>query len=178
MKKLISLLFFVGLYIIGHAQAEHMIPKEKWSKDFYISDEFCATKGLKPGETNGMLRVWNSVGKGSDVSRVVDIRWYFATAREALQYLKDNLSDLSEQGDSITEKIIIDSVSNLAVYKEGAGMRKMNEALGIKMKMYFFLFTVKNYLAKVFVSSEKDLTVADALLFAKEAAKRLNSAAK
>lgn len=153
-----------------------MIPKEKWSKKFYISDEFCAAKRLKPGETNGLIRVWNGETKKNGIMRVVDIRWYFNTPDEAVQYLNLNMPLLSESGDAVKTDIKIKDVSNLYIFNEGAGNRSMNDALGIKNYMYFFLFTVKNYVAKVFVSTEKQIPVSEAAEFAKEAAKRLNAA--
>jgi len=157
------------------AQDQHAIPKEKWSKAYYISDEFCAAKGLKPGQTNDFMRVWNSDFINDKMTRVVDIRWYFSSASEANDYLEKNIADLSEKGDTINSKIEIPMVSNLRIFRESADMRKMNESLGLKNNMYFFIFTVKNYLAKVFVSG--DMKLEEAASFAKEAAKRLNAAA-
>ena len=137
-----------------------------------------AAKGLKPGETNGLLRAWNAETKDKGLMRVVDLRWYFNTAEEATQYLKLNLPYLSESGDQINQKIKIDNVSNLYVYNEGAGARSMNKAIGVESYSYFFLFTVKNLVAKVFVNSGKQIAVNEAVVFAKEAAKKLNTALK
>ena len=174
MKPLFTILL---LLITGgtFAQERHAIPKEKWSNAFYISDEFCAARGLKPGETNDLLRVWNSGFNNGSMTRVVDIRFYFTSASEANDYLDKNIADLSEKGDTINAKIEIPMVSNLRIFRENEEMRKMNASLGLKMNMYFFIFTVKNYIAKVFVSGDK--TVEDAAPFAIEAAKRLNAAA-
>ncbi len=176
--RLIFILFLIAVANFACAQDQHMIPKEKWSKKFYISDEFCATKGLKPGETNGLLRAWNAdtKAKTKGLFRVVDIRWYFNSATQAEQYLKLNMPLLSESGDPVNTSIKIKNVSNLYIFNEGAGQRSMNQALGIKNFMYYFLFTVKNYVAKVFVSSEKQIPVSEAAVFAQEAAKRLNAA--
>lgn len=157
------------------AQEEHMVPKDKWSKALYISDEFCATKGLEPGETNGLIRVWNNLKENAKYSRLVDIRWYFSSDKEAADYLSKNIKDLSEKGEEVKPTVSIPFASNLRVFREGPDMKKLNDALGLKMDMYFFLFTEKNYLVKVFVSSEKDITQADAAIFAVEAAKRLHA---
>ena len=173
MKSLFTFLFLLitsGTF----AQERHAIPKEKWSKAFYISDEFCATKGLKPGEANDLLRVWNSYSNNGTMTRVVDIRLYFTSVPEANDYLDKNIADLSEKGDTINTKIEISMVSNLRIFRENADIRRMNTSLGQKNNMYYFIFTVKNYIAKVFVSG--DMTLEEAAPFAKEAAKRLNAA--
>lgn len=176
--KTFILLFSLLVCKATIAQNDHLIPKEKWSKNFYISDEFCAAKGLTPGETNDRLRVWNSNMSNSGFVRLVDIRWYFNTPAEAEQYLKNNMPSLSETGDPVKEKVNIGNVTNLYIFDEGAGMRSMNASLGITLNSYNFLFTVKNYLAKTYVSSEKPITLAEAATFAKEAAERLNAAVK
>jgi len=174
MKLILTILF---LLIVGDtfAQDLHAIPKEKWSKAFYISDEFCAARGLKPGESNDLLRVWNGDFINGMMTRVVDIRWYFTSVSEAKDYLEKNITDLSEKGDTINTKIEIPMVSNLRIFRESADLRKMNESFGLKSNMYYFIFTVKNYLTKVFVSG--DMKLEEAAAFAKEAAKRLNAAA-
>ena len=163
---------------LATAQDKNMIPKEKWSKKFYISDEFCAGRGLKAGDMNGLSKTWKGETKKNGSMRVVDTRWYFNSPAEAVQYLKLNMPLLSESGDHVKIAIKIKDVSNLYIFNEGAGNRSMNEALGIKKFIYIFLFTVKNYLAKVSVSTEKQSTVMEAYEFAKEAAKRLNAAIK
>jgi hypothetical protein len=170
------LIILVALCSFAVAAQEHSIPKEKWSKSFFISDEFCAAKGLKPSETNTLLRVWNGNTKGEGLSRVVDIRWYFAKPQEAAQYLTDNIKELSENGDELTTGITIKDAANLRVFRESAGMRKLNEGLGTTIYMYYFLFTVDNCVAKVFVSTEKKISTEQAADFAREAAKRLKAA--
>ncbi len=177
--KLKFTILLVFLACLASAQDEKpTIPKDKWSKAFYVSDEFCKTKGLDPGETNQFLRVWNNSDENAKFSRVVDIRYYFSSPAEAASYLSNHTKELSENGDPVKTKINIPGTENLKVFTENEAMRKMNASLGLKMKMYFFLFTVKNFVAKVFISSEKDITATDASIFAVEAAKRLNAAIK
>ena len=174
--------FFIFLFIVSpcfaNAQDQHLIPKEKWSKEFYIPDEFCAARGLHPGETNGLIRVWNGESKKNGIMRLVDIRWYFNSPAEASEYLKRNMSELSESGDPVKTTIKIKDVPDLYVFSEGAGYRKLNETLGISSYMYYFLFIVQNYVAKVFVSTEKQIPVSEAAAFAQEAAKRLIAATR
>ena len=177
MKKLLILLV-IHSSGLANAQEKNMIPKEMWSKKYYISDEFCTAKGLKAGEINGLIRVWNGETKKNGIMRVVDARWYFNSPAEAVQYLNLNIPVLSESGDPVKTNIKIKYVSTLYIFNEGASIRSMNEALGIKNYMYFFLFTVKNYVAKIFVSTEKQIPIFEATEFAKEAAARLNAAIK
>ena len=72
--------------------------------------------------------------------------------------------------------ITISEATNLRVFREGEKMRKMNAAFGLTLYMYYFIFTVDNYVAKVFVSSEKKITAEEAAVFAREAARRLKAA--
>ena len=174
MKYLIPFLL-IAQVSFSSAQEQHQVPKDKWTKALYLSDEFCATKGLKPVETNGVLRAWSDASKGK-LTRVVDIRLYFSSPEEAASYLKKNLAELSENGEVLTTKIDIPQAANLMVLREGAGVRSMNAALGVKINMYYFVFTVKNYLAKVFVSSQNPISVNEVAPYAKEAARRLTEA--
>ncbi len=174
MKLLLTIL--LTLVTGGAFAQEHATPKDKWSKDLYISDEFCATRGLKPGQTNDVLRVWNGgMNAGEKISRLVDIRYYFATQEEAVSYLESNIGRLSEGGDPVESKIQVPGAANLKIFDEGAAGRKMNKALGLESHSYFFLFTVKNYVCKVFFMADKDITLGYATDFAVEAAKRLNA---
>jgi hypothetical protein len=172
------IIFLLLMSTASFAQDKNQIPKNLWSKKYYISDQFAKSKGLKPTETNNLLRVWSTTEGKYGVTRLVDIRYYFKTPEEAEQHLKLNLPTLSETGDPFTELIKINQVSDLYVYTEGAGQRKMNEALGIKSYSFIFLFRVKNYLAKVFISTEKQMPAKEAAEFAREAAKQLNMATK
>jgi hypothetical protein len=177
MKYLVTILL-AAVSCLAQAQSEHFVPKDKWSKALYLSDEFCANKGMEPGETNELLRVWNNLKENAVFTRVVDIRWYFSSPQEAANYLQKNIVELSEKGNEITSPPSIPYASNLRVFKDGKDVIKLNAALGLTSHMYFFLFTEKNYVAKVFISTEKDLPVADVAIFAKEAAARLNTAIK
>lgn len=171
--------YFLVLLVFTVAKAsaqEHMIPDAQWSKRYYISDQFCAARKLAPGESNGLLLSWYSGDKGNGLFRVVDMRWIFENEADAVQYMKLNMPNLSETGDPLKEKINIGKVKNLYVFNEGAGMRKLNESMGTKYYSYLFLFTVKNFMAKTYVSSENPLTLSTALIYAREAARRLNAA--
>lgn len=174
MKHLL-VLFLATFSSAAFAQSAHAIPEDKNPKDFYLSNEFCASKGLKPGEINRSLRVWNNLDEGATYQRVVDIRWYFSSPAEAAAYLKDNLAKESEHGDPVTTPVEIPGTTNLHEFTEGASQRDLNKALGLKLNMYYFLFTVKNCAAKVFVSSET-CSLTDAAVIAKESARRLNAA--
>lgn len=174
-------IFFISL-CIGHAalaQKDHLIPKAKWSKSFYIADEFCTAKGLLPLETTDRARSWSLKKNGKDIYKVVDMRWYFATTAEAVQYLKLNLPMLSQTGDPVSTRVDIPNISNFYIYNEGAGMRSLGESAGIKMRYFIFIYNVKNYVVKTYVYSEKlPLTLTEAAVYAKESARRMNAAVK
>ncbi len=174
--KLIFTILIAVISGVAIAQTEYIIPQNLNPKNFYLSDEFCAGKGLEPGQINSQFRVWNSLEANAKYQRVVDIRWYFKTPEQAAKYLKDNLDKESEHGDPVKSIVPIPGVSNLYEFTEGAKQREMNKAFGLKLNMFYFLFTVQNYAAKVFISSENDITLEDAAIIAKEAASRLNAA--
>ena len=142
--------------------------------DFYISDAFAKAHGLQPAETGAISRSWKNAG----TMKLTDSRWVFSSVAEAKQYLQLNLPVLSETGDPVKADAGISNVSSLYMYDEGAGNRSLNEATGKKAYAYIFLFTVKNYLAKVKVSAGKKMELSGAALYAREAAKRLNAAIK
>ena len=175
MKKIL-LIVGVLLSITTINAQDHFIPKDKWSDKFYISDDYAKSKGLKLVETNELLKAWNAEDENATIFRVVDIRFYFKTAAEAKKYLEDNIKELSEEGDAIKETIKIDKTNNLKCYTENEAMRQMNKAFGIDSYMYFYLFTIDNYVAKVFVNTTKQISANDAADFAREAAKRLDAA--
>lgn len=176
--KLLLTALCIALSALALAQNDHPIPQSKWLKDFFLSDEFCASKGLQPGEIRQSFRVWNYKEVDNRIQRVVDVRWYLSSPAEAVAYLNENYARMSERGVPISTKITIPQAENVMAFRESDGTRKLNRDLGIKMNMYYFLFTVKNYVAKVFISSEKDISIDEALAFANEAARRLNAAAK
>ena len=175
MKKILAL-FSLLLSITAINAQDHFIPKNKWSEKFYISDDYAKSKGLKLVETNDLLKAWNAEEENATIFRVVDIRFYFKDAAEAKKYLEDNIKELSEDGDAIKETIAIDKANNLKCFTENEAMRQMNKAFGIESYMYFYLFTIDNYVAKVFVNTTKQVAASEAADFAREAAKRLSAA--
>jgi hypothetical protein len=167
-----ALLFIAAILMSLGVMAQPNIPAK-----FFISDAFAASKGLKPVKNDGGSKTWK--GKMKNVTTTVkDSRWKFNSFDEAAQHLQLNMPLLSETGDQEMGNIKITGASNLFVYNEGAGNRSYNEATGVKSFSYIFLFTVKNYVAKVNVITNEKITVNDAAVFAKEAAKRLNAALK
>ncbi len=175
MKRILILLTLLVSFTCLNAQ-DHFIPKDKWSDKFYISDDYAKSKGLKLVETNELLKAWNAEEDTATVFRVVDICFWFKDAAEAKKYLEDNIKELSEEGDAIKETIKIDKAGNIKCYTENEAMRQMNKAFGIDSYMYFYLFTIDNYVAKVFVNTTKQISANDAADFAREAAKRLDAA--
>ena len=173
--------FFITIILatitcFAQAQDDHFVPKNKWSESLYLSDEFCAKYKLELGETNSLLKAWNNLEDGAEFARIVDIRWYFSSPEEAVKYLSEHKAELSEKGDPVIPNFQIPKAEHIMAFHDGAGFLKLNQALGLTSHMYIFLFTEKNYLAKVFVSSVKDISCDKAGIFAIEAARRLNIA--
>ena len=174
--RLFITIILITITCIAQAQNEHFVPKDKWSENLYIPDDFCAKYGLEPGETNNLLKAWNNLKDDAAFARIVDIRWYFSSPEDAVKYLSENKAELSEKGDPVIPGFRIPDAEHIMAFHDGAGFLKLNGALGLTSHMYIFLFTEKNYLAKVFVSSEKDISCDKAGIFAIEAARRLHAA--
>ena len=155
--------------------------KDSLTQSMYFDSTFCSTYHLKNiTKQFTRMNVWqNNIADTEDFIRVCDIRWRFKNHSEALTFHKKYISVNSEGGEEIKKaNISIDKITELRVFRESAEMRKMNEALGGTMYFYYYLFVVDNVMAKVFVSSKKNITTERAAIFAKEAARRLNESLK
>jgi len=148
------------------------------TQSLYIDSTFCSTYNLKNiTQKFKRMNVWsNPLNYDSkDFMRVCDIRWLFKDKFEAEAFQKKFLPVNSEFGEEITNsKISIENVTQLKIFRENAQARKMNEGFGLPMNFYYFLFIVDNCVAKVFVNTKTNVTVEQAAVFAKEAAKRMN----
>lgn len=147
-------------------------------QSLFIDSAFCAKYHLKNITKDFKnMNIWNenSFNDSEDFMRVCDIRWQFKDKAEAAAFHKKFLPVNSESGEPITNsKITIDKTQQLKIFRENAQTRKMNEGFGLSMNFYYFIFVVDNVVAKVFVNTKTSVTVEQAAVFAKEAAKRIN----
>jgi hypothetical protein len=121
--------------------------------DYFIPAEFMQAMGLKGGSgTNPQIRGWNGPIE-SEVNQVVDIRWTFATNKEALSYFKKNLEDQAEGGVPypFPQSYGLD-VKELHVYREAPLIGNMFAGMGSKHVQWYFIFLVDKVMVKVFVN--------------------------
>lgn len=151
--------------------------KDSLGDGAYLDSVFMGQYSLTSGVTSlKSMRVWNnpSFYDSKDFIRICDIRWKFKSNAEAEAFHKKFIIQNAENGEEITDsRIKIDDVSDLRIFREGAGMRKMMNQVGTPMNFYYFLFVVDKYVAKVFVCTKPNSKVKDAYVFAREAARKL-----
>jgi hypothetical protein len=151
--------------------------KDTLSDGMYIDSTFMMHYNLKNiPQSLKRLKAWENPQfyDSKDFIKVCDIRWKFNSNAEAESFYTKFMAQNSENGEEITDSgIKIDGVSDLRIFREGAGMRKMINSMGKPMNFYYFLFVVNNCVAKVFVCTKPDIKVKDACVFAYEAARRL-----
>ena len=181
----LGLLLFIGRSYAQFSELEkEFMQFEKTHTDsltqsLYIDSTFCSNYNLKniTGKFKRM-NVWNNPLNydAKDFMRVCDIRWLFKDKFEAEAFHKKFLPVNSESGEEITNsKVYIENVTQLKIFRENAQARKMNEGFGLSMNFYYFIFIVDNCVAKVFVNTKTNVTVEQAAVFAKEAAKKIKN---
>ncbi|HMK26152.1 MAG TPA: hypothetical protein VK483_08990 [Chitinophagaceae bacterium] len=139
---------------------------------------FFETYGLKKGETNTLLHVYNNFGDGSKYQRVVDIRWTFQTEADALKWHTMNVATNSEGGTPVDAEIIIPGAKAVKAFREGPGTANMMRSLGIVQRHHYLLFVYKNIVCKVFIASDEKTNTVEVVPFAIAAVTQLKSVIK
>lgn len=152
--------------------------QDSLTQALYFDSTFCSSYNLKNVTRNfKRMNVWTSPlnYNTKDFMQVCDIRWLFKDKSEAEAFHKKFLTVNAEFGEEIkNSKVAIDGVTQLRIFRENEQTRKTNEGFGFPMNFYYFIFVVDNCVAKVFVNTKTNVTVEQAAVFAKEAAKRIN----
>ncbi len=152
--------------------------EDSLAQNVYIDSSFCSKYYLKNiTQKFKRMNVWQSQSKSetNGYMRICDIRWQFKDNFEATSFHNKFISVNSEFGEEIKNSgILIDNTTHLKIFRENGQARKMNESFGSPMNFYYFIFVVDNYVAKVFVNTKTNITVDQAVIFAKEAARKLN----
>jgi len=153
--------------------------REKNEDNIFTPAIFFKTYGLKPGEVNNLLHVYNSenLGEGK-YQRLVDIRWTFETEADALEWHRKKMEENSESGEPVKEPINIEDALELKVFREGADARKMLSGFGLTQRHHYFLFVYKNIVCKVFVATDDKTETEELVPFALAAVKQLKSVIK
>lgn len=169
LKRLLSItIFFIS---ICHTHAQEIIA----DSNFFTPEIFFQEMGLVKTESNKALRVYTkNEDNPDDVSRIVDIRWVFATKKEASDYLDKNLELQSEGGYRMKKEVILPNAEKLYIYREEPASVSMYEMMGAENVHWYYLFIIDRVVAKVFTSGNKT-SIATSYKFALEAAKHISS---
>jgi hypothetical protein len=180
MKKLSGLsggaILMAGLLFLSFTvQKAHHNPQvrgeghETVSEKLFIPDAFFV-------KYNPRIHDWTNMDDNNKYGVVNDIRWEFDKAEQAMDYHKKNLSVNSQKGVELHAKIAIPGAEELHIYKEAASIEKLNKDMGINTMEYCYLFVVNKVVAKVWVKVNGNVSVEEASLFAREAAKTIQLA--
>lgn len=144
------------------------------SPDAFISKSFFITYKLAGGDTTKTrMRIWSAKEKGSsDYNQVYDIRWKFESHDEALDFYYKFMDINSENSTELRKpEIEIKDADEVKVF-EDLNSEQMMKAFGFSSKNYCFLLVVNTYVIKIYISADDKIKVADAKIFAEEAAAR------
>jgi hypothetical protein len=143
----------------------------------FIDDAFFTKYKLEQAvRSNQKIHDWTSMDETNKYVVVNDIRWEFDKPEQALDYHRKNLSVNSQKGVELHPRISIAGVEELHVYKESASIENLNKDLGINTMEYCYLFVVDRVVAKIWVKVNGNVSVEEASLFAREAAKTIQKA--
>lgn len=145
--------YFFSLFIL--CLHLYLIAQPLKDSTFFLPQSYFASMGMQTHETNDLLRVYmNTKNKDASVSRVVDIRWVFNTAREAKKYFSENLQTESENGYEYKKEIEIPYAQNLKIYREDKAATFMYNASGIHNVHWYFIFLVDRVMIKIFTAGK------------------------
>ena len=147
--------------------------------NLFTPSAFFETYGLKKGETNTRLHVYNNFGEGAvKYQRVVDIRWTFKTEADALKWHQMNLQKNAEDGKPVEVELSIRGATAVRAFREGPAAAEMMKALGIAQRHHYFLFVYKNIVCKVFIATDEKTNTVEVAPFAIAAATQLEAVVK
>jgi hypothetical protein len=148
--------------------------KETNADNIFIPAAFFTSYGLAAVEANSRLHVYNNVREApAQYQRIVDIRWTFETAADALQWHQQMMEENAEGGVPINDMIVIEGAKELKLFRESAGMAKNMKALGIAQRHHYFLFVYKNIVCKIFIATDENTSSMQLVPFAVAAVKQL-----
>ena len=150
---------------------------DKIPDNLFIPDAFFVKYNLKMApQSNLHIKDWSTPERTAEIGVVDDVRWEFNNADEAMAYHKKNLVVNSENGVEIKDGVYIPGAEELHIYRESKSITDLNQNMGINTKEFYFLFVIDKVVAKVFVTVNGNVSLNDASVFAKEAAKDIRNA--
>jgi len=150
---------------------------ENITDNLFIPDAFFTKYKLELQErSNVHIKDWSTIDRTAKFGVVDDVRWEFKDADEAMAWHKKNLKVNSESGEELKDKMYIPGAQELHMYRESKSITDLNKSMGIDSKEYYFLFAMDKVVVKVFVTVNGEVSLEDASVFAKEAAKSVRTA--
>lgn len=147
--------------------------------ELFTPAAFFETYGLKKGETNTRLHVYNNYGKEvTKFQRLVDIRWTFKTEADAMKWHQLNLGKNSEGGEPVKDKLVIRGAAGLSVFRENPKAAELMKAMGVGQRHHYFLFVYKNIVCKIFVATDENTNTVETAPFAIAAVMQLETVIK
>jgi hypothetical protein len=148
--------------------------REKNADNIFTPADYFKTFELQPGEVNNLLHVYNSE-KMDEVKnqRLVDIRWTFETAEDAMVWHRKKMIENSEKGEPVKELIEIEGARALKIFREGPDASKMLIDFGLKQRQHYFLFVYKNIACKIFIATDDKTETRELVHFVTAAVQQL-----
>lgn len=153
--------------------------EEKNDENLFTPAAFFTTYGMKAGETNERLHVYNNLGNNKELERyqrAVDIRWTFRNEADARRWLNLNLERESEGGVEVKDKIVLPGAAELYVFREGPQAVEMLKAFGLDQRHHYFIFIYKNIVCKVFIATDGTVNTGNLVPFAEAAINQVKKA--
>ena len=166
----IWLFTFIGyMFFLPVFAQKDLAPISKNKNAFYIPGDVLKKYGLKLGQDDGFMRVYNNLSDIAPIQRVNDLRWQAKNQGQALKWYSDQHKMLSENGDEITLQITKPKgLDCWNIYTSNLGYKKLMKGLGLEGSFFIFTFTCNKYVGKIFVATGGSQTVHDAWKLANE----------
>jgi len=150
---------------------------EKIPENLFIPDVFFTKYNLELApQSNAHIKDWSTIDRTAKIGVVDDVRWEFKDADEAMAWHKKNLNANSENGVEFKDKMYIPGAQDLHMFRESKSITDMNASMNIDTKQFYFIYVIDKVVAKVVVTVNGKVTLDDASVFAKEAAKNVRNA--
>ncbi len=150
---------------------------EKIPENLFIPDAFFTKYNLELApQSNAHIKDWSTIDRTAKIGVVDDDRWEFKDADEAMAWYKKKLTENSENGVEIKDQMYIPGAQELHMYRESKSITDMNASMNIDTKQFYFIYVIDKVVAKVVVTVNGKVSLDDASLFPKEAAKDIRTA--
>ena len=150
---------------------------EKIPESLFIPDAFFSKYNLELApQSNAHIKDWSTIDRTAKIGVVDDVRWEFKDAEEAMTWHKKKLSENSENGVEFKDKMYIPGAQELHMYRESKSITDMNASMNIDTKQFYFIYVIDKVVSKVVVTVNGKVSLDDASVFPKEAAKNVRNA--